>query len=73
MIIDKILDRKDGKEYQPSAFYRDIAGYGDTGWDITQAMDDDNERNVKIALSKYILEGDYNVDIINYIYSVKWL
>jgi len=73
MIIDLILDRKDGYNYDPRTFYNRVCGYEEVGEDIANALDSGTERDVKIALQKYILEGDYNLDLIQYIQSEKWL
>lgn len=73
MIIDLILDRKDGKEYSPREFYNGVMGYGVVGHSIAGALDDGEEIDVKRELSRYILDNDYNPDIINYIQSVNWL
>lgn len=37
MIIDLILDRKDGTPYSPRKFYHDTMAYGPIGVDITRA------------------------------------
>jgi hypothetical protein len=73
MIIDKILDRKDGQEYSPKKFYNDIRPYGSIGYDILDALDSGTEQEVKKQLSLYIIENDYNNEIVNYINSVSWL
>ena len=77
MIIDLILDRKDGKPYDPAAFYRDVAGYGDTWPDIadpiTAAMDYGTDADVKRALCEYVRAGEYSAKICDYIESVAWL
>ena len=73
MIIDCILDRKDGVPYRPEKFYRDIFGYGEISFDITAAMDYGTENDVRNALCEYVLQNDYNPAICGYIHSVKWL
>lgn len=79
MIVDRILDRKDDiKEgffiYNPKEFYNDMMMYGDIGgFEIASAMDCGEEYDVKRALARYIIDEDYNLDIINFINSVKWL
>ena len=58
MIIDLILDRKDGCSYQPDRFYRDVMEYSSIfnglGADICEAMDygteDDVRRGVRLAI-----------------------
>ena len=75
MIIDLILDRKDGKEYDPRKFYSDVLKYEDwlRNYDISSAMDYGTERDVKRAICDYIRRNGYNTDICNYVNSVKWL
>lgn len=73
MIIDLILDRKDGDPYVDRKFYFDVLGYGEIGDDITRAMDYGTERDVKKALCDYIDNNEYNPAIKNYIHSVNWL
>lgn len=73
MIIDLILDRKDGCTYTPEQFYSDCMCYGEIGFNITRAMDSDNELKTKMALCDYILKQGYNTSIMDYINSQKWL
>lgn len=73
MIIDLILDRKDGTNYQPREFYNSVMNYGEIGWGIAEALDNGSETQVKNELSKYITDQDYNPEIANYIKSVNWL
>lgn len=77
MIIDLILNRKDGMTYSPKKFYDDVMGYYET-WPkiagpIAEALDSGEEADVKAALCRYIKEQDYNPSICVYINSVKWL
>ncbi len=73
MIVDLILDRKDGEIYNPKKFYNNVMRYGEIGYNITRAMDNDNEKQTKDNLKGYIIENRYNIDICRYIDSVKWL
>jgi hypothetical protein len=74
MIIDKILDRRAGIVYNPKQFYNEMTMYGvDSGFAIASALDSGEEVDVKRALAIYIIENEYNLDIINYIYQVNWL
>lgn len=73
MIIDLILDRKDGIPYNAKKFYNDCMEYGEISHEITRAMDVGTEENVINELCKYIDEQDYNPEIKKYIQSVKWL
>lgn len=77
MIIDLILDRKDGAEYNAKRFYNNCMSYNTTfkgiADEITRAMDEGTEEDVKYELCKYIFNNNYNMEICKYINSVKWL
>lgn len=73
MIIDIILDRKDGYDYSPNQFYRNVLDYGRAGFAIGRAMDYGEEQDVKNALCDYVIHNQYNEDICKYIKSVDWL
>jgi len=77
MIIDLILDRKDGKEYNAKRFYNDImicyCSFPDIALPIADALDSGKEEDVKRELKKYIKEQGYNSNIVEYINSVDWL
>lgn len=73
MIIDLILDRKDGEEYNARDFYYACLHYGEVGDDITRALDSGTEKDVKKALCDYVIDNDYNKNICKYINSVNWL
>lgn len=77
MIIDLILDRKDGKHYNARDFYFDVLRYRtvfpELSDPITYAMDEMEEQDVKNALCNYIDICEYNPEIKNYINSVNWL
>jgi hypothetical protein len=73
MIIDRILDRKDGEQYTPKQFYDDCMAYGVVGHDIAEAMDNKEERDVKKELCFYVIEQEYRLEICDYIMSVNWL
>ena len=73
MIIDLILDRKDGTKYDATEFYRNCVRYGDVGIDITRAMDLGTESDVQKALCEYIDCNEYNPAIKEYVRSVRWL
>ena len=77
MIIDLILDRKDGQPYNAREFYNDVMQYAET-WPelanpITRAMDEGDENDVRRELCAYIDNQDYNPAIKEYINSVQWL
>lgn len=73
MIVDLILDRKDGKKYKAEEFYRSCVLYGNVGTDITAAMDYGTEKDVKKALKEYIDDQEYNPMIKSFIDAVDWL
>ena len=73
MIIDLILDRKDGVHYEPARFYYGVMNYGEVGFGITAAMDGGTEEDVKRELCKYIKDNEYNMELCEYINSVNWL
>ncbi len=64
-------------EYSPKRFYNDVMSYYGAMPEIVEpiarALDSGTEAQIKKELSKYILDQDYNIDIITYIYSVEWL
>ena len=77
MIIDLILDRKDGVEYDAKKFYNNVRDYesynfGSNGA-ISAAMDYGKASDVKRELCAYIENNEYNPEIKNYINSVNWL
>lgn len=63
MIIDLILDRRDGKKYDPREMYDEVRDYESLG----------EEPDVRRALKYYVKVNGYNPDICKYIDSVKWL
>lgn len=71
MVVDCILDRKDGSPYNPREFYQDMLAY--EADDISRAMDEGTEEDVKKALCDYIKFNNYNPAICDYINSVNWL
>ena len=73
MIIDLILDRKDGKESSAKEFYNNVAQYGEIGDDIAQALDGGENEDVRRALNNYIDGNDYNEEIKKFINSQDWL
>ena len=76
MIIDLILDRKDGKTYDVYAFYHNVRQYENIfkfDPDISIALDYGSESDIKEALKRYISKQGYNPNINNYIDSVNWI
>lgn len=76
MIIDLILNRKDGDNYDPHNFYLEVMDYEalfNFDRSISYAMDHLEEAQVKRALCDYITNNNYNENIKDYIKSVNWL
>lgn len=73
MIIDLILDRKDGATYNAREFYYAVMEHGKVGHLITEMMDEGTELSVKAALCRYIVENGYDNKVCEYIISVNWL
>lgn len=77
MIIDLILDRRDGESYgvpySPHDFYYDVFRYGEIGHGITAAMDYGEEEDVRRELCKYIIANEYNPEICAYVNARNWL
>lgn len=77
MIIDLILDRKDGEPYNAKRFYNECMEYNAifTGIadKITAAMDYGTEKQVKAALCEYVIKNEYNPDTCDFINGCQWL
>lgn len=77
MVIDLILDRRDGVEYDPRDFYYEVSKYGDVFpeivFPITAALDGGGEADVRRELCSYVDEMGYDPGIKDYINSVEWL
>jgi hypothetical protein len=72
MLVDFILDRKEGYRYDP----RELYGYcqeDEQYWDVARALDGGTEEDVQGELCGYILGNGYNPEICEYICSVNWL
>lgn len=75
MIIDVILDRKDGAiSYDASKHLKAIYDYATDARmsDIACALDSGNENDVKAALMRYITVCGYPTALLDYIASVRW-
>jgi hypothetical protein len=74
MIIDLILDRKDGKEYKMKEFYNRVSEYGND--DLASALDSGLNQDIEYELIKYTIDNGYDdIDgnICNFIRKEKWL
>lgn len=72
MLVDFILDRKEGIEYDPRELY-DYCQEEEAYWGVARALDGGTEEDIKGELCGYILGNGYNPDICDYICSVNWL
>ena len=75
MIIDIILDRKDGAiRYNANKHLKAIYDYAtDAGMtELATAVDGGSEDDVKAALMCYISAGGYPLDLLDYIARVRW-
>lgn len=77
MLIDLILDRRDGCAYDPVMFAFSVNDYNETFPEICgpvlAALSSHVEQAVKYALCGYVLGGGYSPEICDYINSVSWL
>jgi hypothetical protein len=71
MVIDLILDRKDGKPYNAKEFYNQVTLYRD--YVIAEALDNGENKDVQKALCDYIEHNGYNPKIKDYIKSINWI
>jgi len=73
MIIDLILERKEGETYSAKEFYSNVTKYGAAGQEIAEALDSGENGDVQRELARYIKNCGYNPSIIDYTKSVAWL
>jgi hypothetical protein len=77
MLIDLILDRRDGCKYDPVDFAFGVNDYAQIWPDlcgpVLAALSSHVEQAVKHALCGYVLGAGYNPEICDYINSVAWL
>ena len=73
MVIDLILDRRDGETYDTRDFYFRALQYSPVSDAITSAMDYGTEKDVKRELCQYIIDNEYNPAICDYVNSVEWI
>lgn len=74
MIIDEILDMRDNGQTQGNYMnveyiFKEAALFSYT--DIVKAIKDNSEKQLKVALGKYV-EKEYNKDLINFVNKVNW-
>lgn len=76
MIIDLILDRRDGEPYDAEEFYGyvfEAETLFDLPRDISRAMDGGDEAAVKAALCGYLRANGYDEKLCEYVRGQKWL
>lgn len=77
MIIDLILDRKDGQDYDARQFYNEIMEYGeiwpDIAHPIARAMDGGTNADVCLELCRYIEDQDYDPELKAWINEQNWI
>lgn len=75
MIIDLILNRKDGQTYDVNSFADMASKYADTFADyrIINALGMGTEKDIKKVLCNYIKRNNYNNNLCNYINQQNWL
>lgn len=79
MIVDEILDRRDGSSFNPDRFREYVLEECRIfNFDIpfSSAFNEKDEKNkedlVKRCLILYIIENNYNINIISFVLAVKW-
>lgn len=78
MIIDEILDRKDGRRFVADEFKRYVLKesvyFGFKYFSEAYSMPNDVSREyfVKRAIIKYIVENGYDINLIHFVLSVNW-
>ena len=76
MVIDYILDRRDGVLYCAKRFYNYVMQENECFHmfdNLLNAMDEGTEEDVKKALNQYIDSAGYNPDIKMFVNRVNWL
>ena len=78
MIVDLILDRKDGYPYDAHEFYNEIRDYERLGVGVPDerisiAMDYGDNQDVQRTLCEYVYMNGYSDSIQNYIRSQQWI
>lgn len=78
MIIDLILDRKDGCPYDAHEFYNSVRAYERHGTGVSDerisiAMDYGDNRDVQRTLCEYVYSNDYPESIQDYIRTQRWI
>lgn len=72
MLVDFILDRMGGIEYDPRELY-DYCQEEEIYWGVARALDGGDNEDIQRVLCEYIENEGYNMDICEYIRSADWL
>lgn len=75
MLIDLILDRRDGQTYNPAEFLAEVKDYAyifDEYNKVAIALESGNEALVQWELTDYVSRNGYGTDICDYINAVEW-
>ena len=76
MIVDLILERREGEPYDAEDFYDyviEAETLFDLPRDISRAMDSGDDEAVKAALCEYLRANGYNEKLCEYVRGQKWL
>lgn len=65
MIIDKILDRKEGWGYSAKEFY-EYCNSQEVGWPIARAMDEGTNFEVCCEILQYLVNNRYVPELVKY-------
>ena len=74
MIIDTILDRRDGCAYSRddmSYMHEEAETFGLV--DLARALDSGSDDDIRRELCRYIDDGGYRQDVKKYVNSVDWI
>lgn len=78
MIIDEILDRRNGRRFVPDEFKRYVLeesatfGFKYFADAYNKYSDINREYEVKCAIITYIIQNRYNIGLIHFVLSVIW-
>lgn len=76
MIIDAILDIRDGHEYDARDFHEYVSeseAFFNSDWPISRAMDGGTNEDVQRELCAYIDANGYNPKIKSFINKFNWI
>lgn len=74
MIIDTIMDRRDGCAYghdDMTYMHEEAETFGFV--DLARALDSGSEDDIRRELCRYIDDGGYRQDVKKYVNSVDWI